>query len=105
MEKQKTKHEENKKNKFLVPTRGRTFEGIVTKKFPNRLVIEIERTVYVPKYERYYKKKSRLHARISEGIDVNVGDYVKIRECRPLSKIVHFIFIEKLRSNKKELKK
>lgn len=90
--------------KNIVGTRGRTFQGHVTKKFPKRAVIEFERTVYVPKYERYYKKKTRLHARIPEEMEVSVGDYVKIRECRPLSKIIHFIVVEKVNPENKSVK-
>ncbi|MEI6731205.1 MAG: 30S ribosomal protein S17 [archaeon] len=81
----------------LSQTRGRTFEGTVTKKFPNRVVVEFERTVFVKKYERFYKKLVRLHARLPQGMDVNLGDYIKIRECRPLSKIIHAIVIEVVR--------
>ena len=79
-------------------TRGRTFEGFVTKKFHKRVVVEFERTVFVQKYERFYKKKTRLHARLPDSMaaDINVGDYIKIRECRPLSKIIHFIVIGKV---------
>lgn len=94
---EKTKQTENQ-NKILVPTRGRIFEGTVTKKFPTRVVIEFERTVYIIKYERYARKKTRLHAKLPQGMDINVGDYVKVRECRPLSKIIHFVVIEKIRS-------
>lgn len=83
-----------------IPTRGRIFEGTVTKKFPKRVVIEFERTVYVRKYERYYKKKTKLHARLPDSINVEVGDYIKIQECRPLSKIIHFIVIGKIRGAK-----
>lgn len=81
----------------LVATRGRTFQGIVTKVFPKRVVIEFERTSYVPKYERFTKTKTRLHARISEGMNVSIGDYVRVRECRPLSKIIHFVMTEVVR--------
>lgn len=97
---QKTEQKANSKEKIqgLVGTRGRTFEGTVTKKFPTRVVIEFERTVYIIKYERYARKKTRLHARLPQGMDINVGDYVKVRECRPLSKIIHFVVIEKIRS-------
>ncbi len=84
--------------KSLVGARGRIFQGYVIKKFLKRAVIEFERTVYVHKYERYFKKKTRLHARLPDKIDINVGDYVKIQECRPLSKIIHFIVIEKIKS-------
>lgn len=87
-----------------IVTRGRIFEGFVTKKFPTRVVVEFERTVYVPKYQRFYKKKTRLHARLLETVDVNVGDYIKVRECHPLSKIIHFIVIEKLRAADSTLK-
>lgn len=80
-----------------VPTRGRVFEGTVTKKFPMRIVIEAERTVFVKKYERFYKKVMRIHARIPNGFEVAVGDYVKVQECRPLSKIIHAVLIEKVR--------
>ena len=86
----------------LVGTRGRIFKGIVAKKFPTRVVIEFERTVFVQKYERYYKKKTKLHAHLPKGIDINVGDYIKIQECRPLSKIIHFIVLEKINPEKKK---
>ena len=92
------------KNKLAVAgkiaTRGRIFKGIVVKKFEHRVVVEFERTVRVAKYERFAKKKTKLHARIPEGMKVNEGDLVKIRECRPLSKIVHFIVVEVLGGEK-----
>jgi len=92
------------KNKVgTVGTRGRTFNGTVVKKFQNRIVVELERTVRVHKYERFAKKKTKLHARFPEGASVEVGDYVKVRECRPLSKIIHFMLIEVIR--KAEIKK
>lgn len=89
------------KERNIVGTRGRVFQGTITKKFPTRAVIEFERTVYVPKYERYYKKKTRLHARLPKHINVEIGDLVRIRECRPLSKIIHFIITEKIKSKEK----
>lgn len=87
-----------------IRARGRIFEGAVTKKFPKRVVIEFERTVYVRKYERYYKKKTKLHARLPDDIEVEIGDYIKIQECRPLSKIIHFIVIGKIRSAQEKQK-
>ncbi|MBX4196599.1 30S ribosomal protein S17 [Candidatus Pacearchaeota archaeon] len=81
-----------------VGARGRVFEGFVTKKFATRVVIEFERTVYVQKYKSFYKKKTRIHAHLPQGMDINVGDYIQVRECRPLSKIIHFIVIKKVRS-------
>lgn len=82
--------------------RGRTFKGNVVKKLPRRIVIEFERTIYIRKYERYMKKKTKIHARLPrcKVNDVNVGDYVSVGECRPLSKITHFVFLSKISKEK-----
>ncbi|MBT4135765.1 30S ribosomal protein S17 [archaeon] len=84
--------------------RGRSFKGTVIRKFPKRVVIEFERTIYIKKYERYSKRKTKLHARLPECMhdEIEVGDYIEIKECRPISKIVHFIVIGK---SSKEAKK
>ncbi len=80
-------------------TRGRTFKGNVVSKNQRRIAIEFERMKYIKKYERYTKIKIKMHARLPDCMedDVNIGDLVKIQECRPLSKIVHFVVLEKLR--------
>ena len=86
----------------ILSVRGRTFEGYVTKKFFRRVVIEFERMVYIRKYERYLKTKTKLHARLPDCISnqINVGDYIEIRECRPLSKIIHHVVIRKIHDAK-----
>ncbi len=80
--------------------RGRSFQGVVTKKLPKRIVIEFERMIYVRKYERYARKKTKIHARLPDCMrkDINVGDLIKVQECRPLSKIIHFVVVEKIKS-------
>ncbi len=90
--------EEVKKEK-IIKTRGKVFQGNVIKKFPKRVVIEFERMVYIKKYERYTKTKTKIHARLPESMekDINLGDLIKVQECRPLSKIIHFIVIEKVK--------
>ena len=97
---EKTKKEETRekeKSRRIVGTRGRVFKGIVVKKFDTRVVVEFERTVRIAKYERFAKKKTRLHARIPKSMEIDEGDLVKVRECRPLSKIIHFVVTENLR--------
>jgi len=102
---QKKSSERQKQQKNKVIPRGRIFQGYVTKMFPKRVVVEFERTVYVQKYERFLKDKTRLHARIPEGMEVSAGDYVRVQECRPLSKIIHFLVIEIVRkAESKEIK-
>jgi len=79
--------------------RGRIFRGTVIRKFPKRIAIEFERTLYIKKYERYAKTKTRLHARLPDCLanSINVGDYVEIMECRPISKIIKFVVMKKIR--------
>ena len=86
--------------------RGKTFEGAVTKKFPKRITIEFERMIYVKKYERYARFKTKIHARLPDCMkdQINVGDYIKVQECRPLSKIIHFAVIKKIRGIQNESK-
>ena len=87
-------------------TRGRTFKGIVVSKNTKRIAIELERMLYVRKYERYAKSKTKIHARLPSCMDkeIGIGDMIKISECRPLSKIIHFVVVEKLK-DAEELKK
>lgn len=107
MAEKKVKNQEKRESRLgngkeIVSARGRIFEGIVISKFSKRIAIEKERTVYVHKYERFNKKKMKIHARLPEGMNVNIGDYVKVQECRPLSKIIHHIVIEKTKSSEGE---
>lgn len=90
-----------------ISLRGRSFYGNVIKKFPKRVVIEFERTIFVKKYERYAKRKTKLHARLPDCMsrEIDIGDYIEIKECRPISKIIHFIVVGKVIKEKKEVKK
>ena len=84
--------------------RGRTFEGRVIKKFPNRVTIEFDRMVYIRKYERYSKSRTKLHARLPLCMEkeIDVGDLILIQECRPLSKIIHFVVIKKVKDKEEK---
>jgi small subunit ribosomal protein S17 len=47
------------------------------------------------KYERFEKRTSALSAHLPTCVgEVNVGDTVKVMECRPLSKTVSFCVVE-----------
>ena len=84
--------------------RGRTFKGKVISKHPTRVAIEFERTLFIKKYERYAKKKTKLHARLPDCMahEIQIGDYIEIKECRPISKIIHFIVTRKIVGGKEE---
>lgn len=83
-----------------ISVRGRTFSGYVKKIMGKRAVIEWERIIYIQKYERYAKRKSKMHSHIPDCMagKVKIGSYVKIGECRPLSKIIHSIVLEVIKS-------
>ena len=80
--------------------RGRVFEGKVVKKFPNRVVIQFERMKKIPKYERYEKRRTRLHARLPDCMkdEIQVGDLISVGETRAISKMIHAVVIGKVKS-------
>jgi small subunit ribosomal protein S17 len=81
-----------------IKTRGRTFKGVVVSSKAQKTVTVLwERKVYVPKYERYQKKRSKVKAHNPHEISATEGDLVVIRECRPLSKTKKFVVIEKIK--------
>jgi small subunit ribosomal protein S17 len=81
--------------------RGRVFVGtVLAAKMHKTATIEWIRRVMIPKYERYAKKRTRIKARNPGCIKAKEGDVVKIMECRPLSKTVNFVIVEKLGKEK-----
>ena len=68
--------------------------GVVTSsKMDRSIVITVERKVKHQKYGKFIKKSSKFVAH-DEKNDCNLGDTVKIRECRPLSKTKNWRLIE-----------
>jgi small subunit ribosomal protein S17 len=51
---------------------------------------------FVPKYERYEKRRRRYLAHAPPCLNVPVGHRVRIAETRPLSKLVSFCIVEDL---------
>ncbi len=82
-----------------VKLRGRTFEGTVVNKLHGRVKIEFDRFLYDRKYERFDKRRTRLHARLPDCLkeQIQLGDWIQIQECRKLSKILNFYVTKKIR--------
>lgn len=95
---------ENHSKPQSIGTRGRTFVGtVISTKMHNTITVEWERRRKIPKYERYEKRRTRIHAHLPEGAeDIKEGDVVKVAETRPLSKTKNFIFVEKMDPGAKE---
>ncbi|MEM0359796.1 MAG: 30S ribosomal protein S17 [Candidatus Diapherotrites archaeon] len=75
--------------------RGQSFKGKVISAKPTRTVT-VERTIirFVPKFERYKKTRSRVHAHNPPCINAKEGDTVIIGETRRLSKTKNFAVLK-----------
>ena len=81
--------------------RGRKFTGtVISSKMRKTAVVEFGRLHFLPKYERYEKRRTRLKVHNPECINAKEGDIVDISECRPLSKTKNFVIIHKLGQEK-----
>jgi len=79
-------------------TRGREFTGVVVSSKAQRTVtVQWDRRIYVPKYERYLTKRSKVKAHNPDEMAATEGDKVIIKECRPLSKTKKFVVTEVLK--------
>jgi len=75
--------------------RGRILSGKIIKKDAHKTaVIELIRLLYLKKYERYEKRRTKLKVHNPPCINANVGDFVKVMECKPISKTKNFVIIE-----------
>ncbi|MCZ6523629.1 MAG: 30S ribosomal protein S17 [Alphaproteobacteria bacterium] len=65
----------------------RMLQGVVVSdKGDKTVVVRVERRVMHPKYKKIIRKSSRFHAHDEEN-RFKTGDSVRIRECRPISKL------------------
>lgn len=58
---------------------------VVSDRMEKTIVVSLERTVMHPKYRKYLKRRSRVKAH-DETNQCQIGDRVRIVECRPLSR-------------------
>ncbi len=64
----------------------RVLQGVVVSdKGDKTVTVLVERRVMHPVYKKFIKRSKRYHAH-DENNQVHVGDTVRIRECRPISK-------------------
>ncbi|MCI4331865.1 MAG: 30S ribosomal protein S17 [Thermoplasmata archaeon] len=80
-----------------LPVRGQSLEGTVVSLAMQRTAV-VERTLlhFVPKYERYEKRRRRYLAHNPPCLKIPLGHRVRIAETRPLSKTVCFCIVADL---------
>jgi len=76
--------------------RGQSIYGeVVSTKMDKTAVVKRNYLKYQGKYERYEKRTGRYSVHLPPCLNVEVGDSVRIMECRPISKTVSFVIVEK----------
>jgi small subunit ribosomal protein S17 len=77
--------------------RGRTLEGVVVSaKMEKTVIVRRAYLNYMPKFKRYERRHSHIPAHNPPCMNIKGGDRVKVAECRPISKTVSFVVVEKL---------
>ncbi|MBS7654388.1 MAG: 30S ribosomal protein S17 [Candidatus Bathyarchaeia archaeon] len=77
--------------------RGRVLEGVViSAKMDKTVIVRRSYLKYVPKYKRYEQRHTHIPAHNPPCINVTENDVVRVAECKPISKTVSFVIIEKL---------
>ena len=66
---------------------------VVSARMKKTIVVEVERLVMHPLYQKYLRRRSRFMAH-DEKNECNIGDTVKIAENRPLSKTKNWRLVE-----------
>ena len=66
---------------------------VISDKMQKTIVVLIERTVKHPKYGKVMRRRTKLHAHDEAQIG-KIGNMVKIRESRPLSKTKSWVLVD-----------
>ncbi|MHA2314549.1 MAG: 30S ribosomal protein S17 [Candidatus Hermodarchaeia archaeon] len=86
-----------------LPVRGRIMKGIVAStKMKGTVTVRRDYLRYIKKYRRYSRNHSMTAAHHPPCIPCEVGDTVRIAECRPLSKTVSYVVVECLKEKEEE---
>lgn len=81
----------------ILSIRGRVFEAtVISDKMDKTVVLRRDYLKYVPKLKRYERRRSHISAHNPPCVNVKNGDRAKIAECRPISKTVAFVAVERL---------
>ncbi len=71
----------------------RVMQGVVTSKSGDKtIVVNVDRLMKHPIYKKTIRRSKRYHAH-DEANSAQVGDTVRIQECRPLSKLKSWVVV------------
>jgi small subunit ribosomal protein S17 len=76
--------------------RGRILTGrVASDKMKKLVTVEKEYLHHIKKYNRYEKRRTKMSAHNPPCIAAVVGDIVTIAECRPITKTISFVVVQK----------
>jgi small subunit ribosomal protein S17 len=77
--------------------RGKIITGKVVSVASGKMaVIQRESYRYSGKYMRYLKRRNKLHAHLPPCLELAVDDTAVLAECRPLSKTISFVVVNRV---------
>lgn len=75
-------------------TMARILTGtVVSDKMNDTIVVLVERRVKHPKYGKFIRRSTKIHAHDKEN-QCRIGDVVTIKECRPISKTKSWTLVD-----------
>ena len=78
--------------------RGKTLDGRIVSISRQTVVIQREYLHKIGKFNRYERRRSKVHAHLPPCLDAKEGDTASIAECRPLAKTVSFVVVQSRRA-------
>ncbi len=73
---------------------ARTMRGrVISNKMKDSIVVLLERQMKHPKYGKFIKRSTKVHAH-DVGNRSQIGDFVTIKECRPISKTKSWVLVK-----------
>jgi len=80
-----------------LPVRGKILDGVVVSdKMMGTVIVERNYLHYIKKYMRYERRRSRIPAHNPPCVNAKQNEKVKVAECRPISKTVAFVVVERV---------
>ncbi len=75
---------------------------VLSNKMDKTIVVQVERKVKHPLYGKYVKRFSKMYAH-DDANTCQIGDVVRIQQCRPLSKTKHWMLVDVVNRAEKEV--
>lgn len=81
-----------------MPDKSKFLQGIViSNKMQKSIIVLVERFIKHNKYKKFVKKRTKFYVH-DENNKCSIGDYVYIKECRPISKNKSWVLVNVIKN-------